>query len=207
MRIQSRFLRVTIALVAMLGAGSAVPAGAGVPCSPGERSTIVLSAPGSSGQFRVNSAGSLDVLAVDLTLLDCFDQPIPFCDVGATVVPQSGTLALCSCEPMPQLHQTDAAGAARFEFSRIGGRGHAAVNLTAYCAGAIGFASVPFDFTSPDLNGSCEPAPGSATNVVDLGLWVSGLTSYRVASDFDCSGTVDVVDLGLWASGLGNGCK
>ena len=194
-------------IAAMSVAAVALPAHAGVPCTPFERSSVALSAPGVPCQFRFNSLGSLDVLAVDVTLRDCFDEPVPFCDVRATLVPLAGTLALCACEPTSQLRQTDAAGMTRFEFSRIGGRGRAAVNLTALCLGSIGFALRPFDFTSPDLNGSCDPAPGSATNIVDLGLWAAGLSAYRTASDYDCSGTVGIIDLGLWASGLGNGCK
>jgi hypothetical protein len=63
------------------------------------------------------------------------------------------------------------------------------------------------EFTSSDLDGSCDPVPDTVT-IVDLGLWAGCLppASYCRESDYDCDGTVGVIDLGIWASGLGTGC-
>jgi hypothetical protein len=95
----------------------------------------------------------------------------------------------------------------KFVFDRIGGRGGLDVCVTALYQWRHGLACVPIDFTSPDLDGSCDSSPASAVDVIDLGIWASGLPpGYAEPSDYDCSGAVDVLDLGIWAGGLGLGC-
>jgi hypothetical protein len=81
------------------------------------------------------------------------------------------------------------------------------VCVTALCQGRIALARVPIHFTSPDLDGSCDSHPASAVDVIDLGIWASGLPpGYAEPSDDDCSRAVDVLDLAVCAGGLGIGC-
>ena len=62
---------------------------------------------------------------------------------------------------------------------------------------------IEFQFTSPDLDASCETSLTSTT-VVDLGIWAAGLVAPASRSDYDCSGGLNTVtDLGVWAMGLG----
>jgi hypothetical protein len=79
--------------------------------------------------------------------------------------------------------------------------------ITGHCFGNIGITCLEFDFTSSDLDASCETAT-SATNVIDLGIWAGCLppSPYCEASDYNCDGTVNVSDLGGWAGGLGSPC-
>ena len=44
------------------------------------------------------------------------------------------------------------------------------MNITAYPHGAYGFVSEEIEFTSPDLDASCETAPAASTTVIDLGI-------------------------------------
>ena len=92
-------------------------------------------------------------------------------------------------------------------FSQLGGRGTLSVSVSAHCYGDIPLFQDEIPFTSPDLDGSCDPVP-SAVTVADLGLWAGCLppAPYCELSDFDCDGTVNVVDLGMWVGGLGTGC-
>lgn len=177
---------------------------AGIPCDLADRSTYVLAPSPLSCQYRFRADGGWDTVRLILTLRDCFEAPVGNCSVKATLAPQPGTPALCACEPLDQVAETDATGFAEFSFRRIGGRGPAEVRLTVLCAGSIGFLPRAFEFTSPDLNGSCESA--ASTNVADLAIFAAGLSTYRKASDFNCNGTVNITDLGLWAAGLGRGC-
>jgi hypothetical protein len=51
--------------------------------------------------------------------------------------------------------------------------------------------------TTSDLNGDGK------VNVVDLGLWASGLPpGYNECSDYNCDGIVDVFDLAIWVGGM-----
>ncbi|MBZ0270263.1 hypothetical protein K8I85_19085 [bacterium] len=177
----------------------------GIPCELWLRSTFELEPPPAGCQYRFNALGSLDDLSVILTLRDCFDAPITFCDVRFTVEPAPDTPHFCVCEPAAQVVTTDGDGVATCSFSRIGGSGVAGVRLTVLCGGNVDFPLVlPFTFTSPDQNGSCEP--GVSTSIVDLALWAGGLSFYRLASDFNCDGQIGLLDLALWASGIGTGC-
>lgn len=191
------------------------PAAAGVPdpfrtsaglrCLPEETSRWGL-APGPHPlQYRFRADGGLDELVALLTLRDCMWQPVEGRVVTAGVTPAPGTPAFCRCEPT-QTAVTRADGTAEFRFRRIGGRGQGQVRMTLWWDqdSYQWFWPLPFDFTSPDLSGSCES--GSSTTVVDLGLFAAGMSGYRRESDFDCNGTVNIIDLGIWSSGLGKGC-
>jgi hypothetical protein len=81
------------------------------------------------------------------------------------------------------------------------------MNVTIYPAGSWAFPPEEIEFTSPDLNASCESAPAASTTVVDLGIWSQGLLTPSPRSDYDCSGGLNgIVDLGVWAGGLTAGC-
>jgi hypothetical protein len=146
-------------------------------------------------------------MTVSVTVRGLFEIPVHDCYTSATLEPNPATLAFCTCGPTSQSAYTDSVGAVQFVFDRIGGRGSLDVCVTALCEGRVGLACVPIQFTSPDLDGSCDPDPASAVDVIDLGIWASGLPpGYAEPSDYDCSGAVGVLDLGIWAGGLGIGC-
>lgn len=199
-------LPVLLALPTAALAGVRAPAddGAGIPCTPADRSIWLLGERPLDCQYRFSSTGSLDEMLVILTLRDCFDNPVPGCLISATIKANAGTLALCTCEPAQQTAPTDATGVVEFTFGGIGGRGSLSVALTSLCGGAIGLPDLETEFTSPDMNGSCDP--GQSTTIIDLALWAAGLSGYVRESDFDCSGVITIADLGLWASGIGIGC-
>jgi hypothetical protein len=146
--------------------------------------------------------GGLDSLTLRLTLLDFFGNPVPNCSTTATLV-NTGSGTLCTCCGNRESAITDAMGLATFLFRKIGGRGSGEVRVTAHCPPSIAICHTSFDFTSTDLDGDCID-----TDVIDLGLWASGLppNPYRKASDYDCNGTVNIVDLGLFAGGIGVDC-
>jgi hypothetical protein len=177
-----------------------------VPCNLPDRSSVVYSAPSSPCQYRFHATGALDEMSVLVTLRDCFDVPVPACSLDVELIPNAGTLAFCSCEGTLFGAVTDLDGVAEMRFSKIGGRGSLDLVITARCAGSIVLFEETIDFTTPDLNGSCESSPDASTNVIDLGTWANGISPYRVESDFNCDGSVGIVDLGIWASGLGVGC-
>ena len=83
---------------------------------------------------------------------------------SVTLDPNPATLALCTCGPISQEATTDRSGAVQFVFERIAGRGGLDVCVTALSQGRIGMACVPIDFTSPDVDGSCDPDPASAVD-------------------------------------------
>jgi hypothetical protein len=147
------------------------------------------------------------VLVVTITARDCFDLPIAQCSTSATITETSGTVALCTCAPNPQWVVTDALGTGTFEFGHIGGRGTAEVCITCRCCGEIEIWCEEFDFTSSDLDASCQTTT-SATNIIDLGIWAGCFppNPYCRVSDFNCDGSVSVLDLGVWAGGLGVPC-
>lgn len=174
------------------------------------RSGIGLNAPGAACQYRFRVDGLLDRLTVKVTVRDAFDVPVASCNVKGTLQSSgASTIAFCACSPCnPQTAATNASGVVNLVFRKIGGRGNLTCTITAQCTGNIGLGTRTFDFTSPDLNGSCQANPTSSTDVIDLGIWAGGLPpAYNVRSDFNCSGSpVDVVDLGVFAGGLGKGC-
>jgi len=174
------------------------------------RSGIGLSNQGASCQYRFRVDGGLDKLTAKITLRDAFDVPVAGCATKATLQSSGATtLAFCVCTGCnPQTASTGANGVVNLVFRKIGGRGNLTLTVTAQCTGNIGIGTRTFDFTSPDLNGSCQNSPTSSTDVVDLGIFSGGLPpGYNVRSDYNCSGSpVDVVDLGLWAGGLAKGC-
>jgi len=194
-------LIVTAALVLMAGPSLAAVT---PPCGLWERSRFELLPGNFDCQYRFDAAGSLDELTVLVTLRDCFDTPVEGCNVRATLSAGPGTAALCGCESLEQVQTSGPGGLVEFHFSRIGGWGTADVTLTYLCAGEIDLGTLEVPFTTPDLNGSCEP--GASTNIVDLGIFANGLSAYFPAADFDCSGDINIVDLGIWASGLDAGC-
>ena len=196
-------------LVVTLGALS-FPAGASVP-GPGnicpERIGCGLSGNSLPCQFRFRADGSLDHLIVRVTMRDCFDNIVPDCSTSATVQP-AGALTFCSCCPTRQAGRTDVEGVIAFDFAHLGGRGSAEVCMTLHCGGDVGFCCHEFDFTSADLDGSCNQAPTPATGILDMGVWAGCLppSPYCQTSDYNCDGTVGVLDLGVWAAGLVISC-
>lgn len=168
---------------------------------------VALSGPANGCHYFFRADGGKDRLTVSVTLRDAFDAPVPGCSLGVTVHSTPQTAALCSCDPMRATAISGAGGEAQLVFSRIGGRGELAVEVTTYCSGSVALASWPVPFTSPDLDGSCDA--GASTNVYDLGIWAAGLPpAYAVESDYNCDGIVNIFDLGDFAGGLysGGGC-
>ena len=77
------------------------------------------------------------------------------------------------------------------------------MNVTIHCFGDIAVGTEHVRFTSPDMNGSCDPFPASSTTIIDLGIWATGLFTPWEYSDYDCSGGLNtVVDLGVWAGSI-----
>lgn len=161
-------------------------------------------------QFRFNEIGSLDVLTCSVIIRDgWYGFVLPDCSTTVRLSSISGELCCCPDEA-PDYFQsgfTDENGEIQFTFSRIGGHGTLEVNVSSHCRGNMWVADIPVDFTSADLNGSCETT-GSVVNIIDLGAWAAGLPpTYQMSSDYDCNGTVNVVDLGHWAASLGRCCS
>lgn len=188
----------------------AAPCTGGVGLPGPNRSIVDLSASATPCQYRFRADGAYP-LTLKVTVRDQFDTPVPGARVDVTIAPAAGAV-LCSCEPLLKSGFTDAIGAVPVVFSRLGGRGTLDLAVTAegYCdgvpVGKIAIWGGNVDFTTPDLNGSCEAAASS--DVFDLGVWATGLPpAYKKASDYTCDGTVDVFDLGFWAGGLGRGCS
>lgn len=206
-----RFFAILVLVLAPSG-----PVAAGLPRpAPNDVGRMYYCDVGISGRslgpchFVFRADGGYDVMAVELTLTDDFHAPVADCSTSVTLalVEDPGS-NLCECgESLQKWVVTDANGRADLEWSRLGGHGTLALSITAYPYGAWGFASEEIDFTSPDLDGSCEPAPAVSTTVIDLGIWAAGLQVPAPRSDYDCSGGLNsVIDLAVWASGLGIGC-
>jgi hypothetical protein len=169
-------------------------------------SGLAVTGEGSTCQFRFRSDGGLDQLTVHVTVRNAFMEPVAACTTSVALTPGAST-AFCSCDPITRGGFTDPNGVLLATFDRIGGRGTLDVCVTTHCIGHIALGCVPIEFTSADLDASCQAEPASAVSVVDLGLWAGGLPpAYAQASDYDCSGLVGVTDLAIWASGLGVGC-
>lgn len=202
--------------ILLLVLASSDPVAAGLPhTAPDDVGRMYYCSIGVSGQslgpchFVFRADGGYDVMGVALTLTNDFHTPVPYCSTSVTLalVDEPGS-NLCECgEPLHKWVVTDANGHADLEWSRLGGHGTLVMNITAYPYGPRAFASEEIQFTSTDLDGSCEPAPAVSTTVIDLGIWAYGLQVPAFRSDYDCSGGLnDVIDLGVWASGLGIGC-
>ena len=190
----------TTGLAFVLCASASVQAGVPDP----SRSSLYFRGGSVPCQLRFRADGGLDCLTVFVVLRDAFEDPVGQCLTSATLTPNAGTLAFCSCCPVQQTRLTNSAGEVAFLFKNLGGRGTLEVCVTALCQGKIAIGCVEFSFTSPDLDGDCLD-----TDVVDLGLWASCLdpSPYCVASDYTCDGTVDVLDLGIFAGGLVTDCS
>jgi hypothetical protein len=148
-------------------------------------------------------------MTVDIQINDVFGAPVPGCVVEVALEPDAGTLAFCTCCPNPVVVTTDTVGFASALFRQIGGRGSLTVDVDAFWgAGVFAIATLTLDFTSPDLDASCDLVPASATNVFDLGIWAGCLppAPYCQWSDYNCDGAVNVIDLGVFAGGLGLSC-
>jgi hypothetical protein len=178
-------------------------------CDP-TRSVGRVSAAPVGCQFRFHQAGALDAMTLAVTLRDAFDTPVP-CSTWVDIVDASP--AFCVVDPtqlstntLTGTGWTTPQGEALYVFDRLGGRGTLTLQLSAAgCCHQPGFGAVfvleeTVQFTSPDLNGSCDPV----VDVLDLGLWASCLSPspYCRTSDFNCDSEVGVLDLALWASGL-----
>lgn len=169
-------------------------------CPWPETSTVEVGGQDISCQFRFRADGGMDVMTVSGTIRWA-DWPLANCPATISLVPDAGTLALSNCDALARSGSTNANGVFEASFSRISGRGTVEVVLFAGCCGYYEVARTTVTFTSPDLDAN------GTVNVVDLGLWASGLPpGYLQASDYDCNQAVNVVDLGLWAGGLGLGC-
>ncbi|HMB67901.1 MAG TPA: hypothetical protein VKU85_01275 [bacterium] len=195
---RSIVLPLLLLLTATLGTP---PAGAGVP-DP-DTSSYGVSGAGAPCQFRFRADGGLDELVVQVTVRHTFGHPIQNVPISITLNPAPGAAAFCACCELRHDDWSDSVGVVTAAFSRLGGRGSLTVDVTSHWADPpVPFFSIPVDFTSPDLNGSCDPAPASAATIEDLGIWAMG----GQAADYDCSGAADLLDLGLWAGGLGVAC-
>jgi hypothetical protein len=194
-----RPLGISLALVLVV---SAATARAGGP-DPG-MSFCVLSPPTFPCHY-VSAADGAFVLTVTATILDAGGAPVPFVPSSCTLLPKGGTLNFCSCCPNPQFGLTGAAGVVIFTFSAFGGRG--LLDILVEAAG-VTVCIDTIEYTSPDLNGSCQAIPFSATTVVDLGIWAGAFppNPFAAWADYDCGGFIGIADLGVWAGGLGDGC-
>lgn len=210
-----RVVAAFLVLVLSSPALSGIPAPSGRTCGIGfpdpARIGFGISAPGVACQHRFRADGGLDVLTLSVTLRDPFDTPVDSAAVEVHLVPTAGTVSLCSCEGLVSSGVTDLQGVAVVQFSALGGRGSVELALTAtapcHLGGGLlrtGFGAWPLDFTSPDLDASCDGA--QSTNVFDLGIWAQGLNTYSQPFDYSCDGFVDVFDLSIWAGGLPFGC-
>ena len=167
-------------------------------------STCVLGGQPLACQYRFRADGLLDVMTVTLTLLDAAGAPEVGWPTSCVLVPNAGTLSFCSCCPNPQFGFSGPGGVSVFTWSQIGGRGTLDVSV-----GAVPLAFLlPITFTSPDLSGSCELLPMTATNIIDLGIWAGAFppNPFKMASDYNCDGLITVLDLGVFAGGLTKGC-
>jgi hypothetical protein len=166
-----------------------------------------LSEPAHGCQYVFDLVGAAEALVVSVTVRDAFDVPIAACSTSATLIPNGGTIAFCACSSARRAGYTDSTGAVEFVFDGIGGRGTLDVRVITHCYGDIPICGVEhIEFTSPDLDASCEPL--SAIDIIDLAIWAGGLPpAYSQYSDYNCSGTVDIIDLGVFAGSLGTGCS
>jgi hypothetical protein len=203
-------MRKSLVIGSLLVLAFSAVAMAGIPAP--DRSGFALSGKGfGSCHFVFIADGTGDMMTMNITLRDAFDTPVASCSTSATIVfnDDAGDAvdSICLCgETLVKVGVTDANGIVALSWDRFGGYGNIDVNVTAHCTGDIAIGTENRDFTTPDLDGSCEAV--NSTGVVDLGVWAGGLGSNFPPSDYDCSGGINtVVDLGVWAGGLGKGCS
>ncbi len=202
-------MRKSLVIASLLVLGCSASAFAGVP-DPSMSGTGTSGASIGGCHYVFVANGSGDTMSVDVTLRDAFGTPVASCATSATLSfnDDGGDLvdALCPCaDGLVMAGATDVNGIVSFSWSSLGGYGNADVTIEATCVGTVTIDTINIDYTSPDLDGSCEV--GASTGVIDLGVWAGGLAAPFQPSDYDCSGGVNtVIDLGVWAGGLGNGC-
>jgi hypothetical protein len=144
-------------------------------------------------------------LIAELVLRNSFNLPVVSCAVSIELVPNDDTVEFCSCCPAIAEGITDTNGFFQATFSSIGGYGSLDVVTHSHCIGNVLISVDTIEFTSQDLNASCEAA--GSTNLFDLARFGAALApSYETYGDYDCSATVNVLDLGFFANGLGVGC-
>ena len=199
-------MRKSLVLASLLVLICSAAAFAGVP-APDRSSCAISGDQLNPCQWRFRASGDADQMTLCVTINDAFDTPVANCSTSVTL---SGA-NVCDCEGLVRTAFTDAGGVACFAYKCLGGRGTGTLTVVAHCSGDIEICAPTFDFTSPDLNATCNntPGPGSGGNVdvIDIGIWAGGLPpAYEQVSDYNCDGTVDVSDLGYLASGLTTSC-
>jgi hypothetical protein len=209
-------MRKSLVLASLLVLAFSAAALAGIPDSA--ESGFALNGKGiGSCHFVFNADGTADEMCMDVTLRDAFATPVTSCTTSVTIIfnddPGDPNDSICACgDGLGQVvGVTDGNGIVSFCWDSFGGYGNIDVCVTAHCTGDLAIGCENCDFTSPDLDGSCEPAPGPpfSTDVIDLGLWATGLGmgQHWDPSDYNCSGGQnEVIDLGVWAGGLGKAC-
>ena len=205
-------MRKSLVIGSLLVLAFSAAAMAGIPAP--DRSGFALSGKSVGANpchFVFIADGTGDTMTMNVTLRDAFDTPVVSCTTSATIVFNDDggdpTDSICLCgSTLALVGVTDANGIVAFSWDRFGGYGNIDVNVTAHCTGDIAIGTENRDFTSPDLDGSCEAS--NSTGVIDLGVWAGGLSANFPASDYDCTGGINtVIDLGVWAGGLGKGCS
>ena len=190
---------------------------AGVP-DP-SRTVCRLSDPLFGCHYVFRADGGLDVLTVHVTLLDAFDIPLPSCSTSVTLalagpLPGGGDCGyapgaggeLCSCCPLTRTEVSAVDGSLFVTFANLGGRGALDVLVSVQCVGPVQVCDEQVLFTSPDLDGTCEPSGGS-TGILDFGIWAGCYQSVPChRSDYNCDCSVDVLDVAVYAGGLQRSC-
>lgn len=203
-----------LAMVAVLACSSLALAGVPDPARSGCGSTGTGSA---TCHYFFREDGSADVLTCCVTLRDAFDTPVPACSTSFTMTPGVGTANWCKCTggggaefvSYRTTDFSDSSGVIYFICDAMGGAGTLDLAITTHCAGAgnIEICTKTVNFTSTDLDGSCQSGGSGSTDIFDLGLFANGLPpGYDVNADYNCDGVVDIFDLGDFAGGLGVGC-
>lgn len=176
-------------------------------------STIRLSGAAYFGcQWVFGASCSIDTLFIHVEVRDAANNPVPSALVWVNTQARPGTIMHCNCL---QTVTTGPMGRATLPACKLAGRG-STVNVCVLARAPGGppvilgcpQMPVPRDFTSSDLDASCDASPASSTTIVDLGIWASALPPgpYHMWADYNCDGLVGVADLGIWATGLGFGC-
>jgi hypothetical protein len=204
MRAIAAFLAAVILISRLAGA---MPPGPGGPGVDPLRSTVGVSGQGSPCQFRFHPDGTEDVLSVNVTLRDSFDNPVAGCSTSVTLVPVGpDTFNFCSCCGPRRTGFSGADGTVAITWSSLGGFGSLEARVTTHCGSRFAIGAPVLNYTSTDLSGDCT-ATGS-TSIVDWALWARGLPpNVWQPADWDCSGgSADLFDAGNFAFGYGTDC-